>query len=67
MQSQQPASDALVNPAFVRTMAAYNAEMNRRVYAAAHRLSDDARRDARGAFWGSNSKLIKELEIEKRH
>src|SRR5215471_18138317 len=34
-------------------MAAYNAEMNRRVYAAAHRLSDDARRDSRGAFWGS--------------
>ena len=25
------ASDVLVNPAFVRTMAAYNAEMNRRI------------------------------------
>jgi uncharacterized damage-inducible protein DinB len=53
MQSRQPASGALVNPAFVRAMAAYNAEMNRRVYAAAHRLSDEARRGARGAFWGS--------------
>jgi uncharacterized damage-inducible protein DinB len=42
-----------VNPAFVRTMAAYNAEMNRRLYAAAGRLSDAERRQARGAFWGS--------------
>jgi uncharacterized damage-inducible protein DinB len=42
-----------VGPAFVRTMAAYNAEMNRRIYAAAARLSDAERRKARGAFWGS--------------
>jgi uncharacterized damage-inducible protein DinB len=42
-----------VQPAFVRTMAAYNAEMNRRLYAAAARLSDAERRKARGAFWGS--------------
>jgi uncharacterized damage-inducible protein DinB len=34
-------------------MAAYNAEMNRRLYAAAGRLSDAARRQERGAFWGS--------------
>ncbi len=53
MQSQPAAADAHVNPAFVRTMAAYNAEMNRRIYAAAHRLSDAARRLPRGAFWGS--------------
>jgi uncharacterized damage-inducible protein DinB len=51
--SSQSASDSLVNPAFVRTMAAYNAEMNRRIYAAASRLSDEARRLPRGAFWGS--------------
>ena len=44
---------ALVNPAFVRTMAAYNAEMNRRLYAAAERIPDPARRQERGAFWGS--------------
>ena len=44
---------ALVNPAFVRTMAAYNAEMNRRLYAAAERIPDAARREPRGAFWGS--------------
>jgi len=50
MTSQPPAS---VRPAFVRTMAAYNAEMNRRIYAAAGRLSDTERRRPRGAFWGS--------------
>lgn len=45
--------ETLVNPAFVRTMAAYNAEMNRRIYAAADRVPDVARREPRGAFWGS--------------
>ena len=49
----QDPSAALVNPAFVRTMAAYNAEMNRRIYDAAARLSDEERRMNRGAFWGS--------------
>jgi uncharacterized damage-inducible protein DinB len=44
---------ALVNPAYVRTMAAYNAAMNRRLYAAAARIPDPARREQRGAFWGS--------------
>ena len=44
---------ALVNPAFVRTMAAYNAEMNRRLYEAAARIPDAERRKDRGAFWGS--------------
>jgi uncharacterized damage-inducible protein DinB len=43
----------LVSPAYVRTMAAYNAEMNRRLYSAAGRISDEARRRQRGAFWGS--------------
>ena len=47
------ASAALVSPVFVRTMAAYNAEMNRRLYAAAERIPDAARRESRGAFWGS--------------
>jgi uncharacterized damage-inducible protein DinB len=42
-----------VTPAFVRTMAAYNAAMNTRMYDAAGRLSDSARREMRGAFWGS--------------
>jgi uncharacterized damage-inducible protein DinB len=34
-------------------MAAYNAEMNRRIYAAAERLPEAARRLPRGAFWRS--------------
>jgi uncharacterized damage-inducible protein DinB len=53
MQVPQSESDAIVSPAFVRTMAAYNAEMNRRIYAAAQRLPEPARRLPRGAFWGS--------------
>ena len=43
----------IISPAFVDLMAAYNAEMNRRIYAAAQRLSDHERRLPRGAFWGS--------------
>jgi uncharacterized damage-inducible protein DinB len=34
-------------------MAAYNAEMNRRIYTAAGRLTEPARQQQRGAFWGS--------------
>jgi uncharacterized damage-inducible protein DinB len=34
-------------------MAAYNAEMNRRLYAAAASLTDAARKADRGAFWKS--------------
>ena len=43
----------MITPAYVRTMAAYNAEMNRRLFAAADRLSEEARREPRGAFWHS--------------
>jgi uncharacterized damage-inducible protein DinB len=43
----------MITPDYVRTMAAYNAEMNHRLYAAAARLSDAERRQSRGAFWGS--------------
>ena len=43
----------MITPAYVRTMAEYNAEMNRRLYGAAARLSDAERRGPRGAFWGS--------------
>ena len=45
--------DAMVTPAYVRTMAAYNAEMNRRLYDSAARIPDKDRRQDRGAFWGS--------------
>ncbi len=43
----------MITPGYVQTMAAYNAEMNRRTYAAAARLDDTERRADRGAFWGS--------------
>jgi uncharacterized damage-inducible protein DinB len=45
--------EPMITPAYVRTMAAYNSEMNRRLYSAASRLSDAERRRDRGAFWGS--------------
>src|ERR1044071_9317542 len=44
---------AMVTASYVRTMAAYNAEMNRRLYDASARISDAERRKDRGAFWGS--------------
>jgi uncharacterized damage-inducible protein DinB len=47
------AESAMVDPGFVRTMAAYNAEMNRRLYAASECITDKDRRQDRGAFWGS--------------
>lgn len=43
----------MISVGYVRTMAAYNAEMNRRLYAAAERLCDRERRLDRGAFWHS--------------
>jgi len=43
----------MITPAYIRTMAAYNAEMNRRLYGAAARLPDVERRAPCGAFWGS--------------
>lgn len=41
----------MITPAYCRTMAAYNSEMNRRLYTAASRLSDAERRRDRAAFW----------------
>ena len=43
----------MITPAYVRTMAAYSAEMNRRLYGAAGRLGEAERRAGKGAFWGS--------------
>jgi uncharacterized damage-inducible protein DinB len=43
----------MITPSYVRTMAAYNAEMNRRLYAAAACIPDAERKADRGAFWGS--------------
>ena len=43
----------MITPAYVRTMAAYNAEMNRRLYAAAERIPDAERHADRGVFFKS--------------
>jgi uncharacterized damage-inducible protein DinB len=43
----------MITPAYIRTMAAYNAEMNRRLYGAAARLSEAERQVPRGGFWGT--------------
>ena len=43
----------MITPTYVRLMAQYNAEMNRRLYAAAARLGDADRKADRGAFWRS--------------
>jgi uncharacterized damage-inducible protein DinB len=43
----------MITPDYVRMMAFYNSEMNRRLYAAAARLDDAERKRGRGAFWGS--------------
>ena len=43
----------MITPDWVRLMAAYNAEMNRRLYAAADRLTPAQRSEDRGAFFGS--------------
>ena len=43
----------MIAPAWCRMMAAYNAEMNRRLYAAADTLDEAARRADGGAFWAS--------------
>ena len=48
----------MISPAYVRTMAAYNSEMNRRLYGAAGRLDEAARRAERGAFFGSIHKTL---------
>jgi uncharacterized damage-inducible protein DinB len=51
----------VITPDYVRTMAAYNAEMNRRFYAAAGRLTPVERRAERGAFWDSIQATLSHL------
>ena len=43
----------MITSAYVRTMAQYNSEMNRRIYAGAAKLGDEQRRADRGLFWKS--------------
>ena len=51
----------MITPQYVQCMAAYNAEMNKRLYAAAGRLSDEERRRDRGAFFGSIHRTFNHL------
>ena len=57
----------MISPAYVRTMARYNSEMNRRLYAGAARLSDDQRRADRGLFWKSLHGTLSHLMWGDRH
>ncbi len=43
----------MISPDYARTMAAYNCWQNGSLYDAASTLSDEARKQARGAFFGS--------------
>jgi uncharacterized damage-inducible protein DinB len=43
----------MITPEYCRVMAGYNAEMNRRLFAAAERLGEAARRQSAGAFWST--------------
>ena len=43
----------MITPAYVRTMAAYNSWQNANLYGTADKLSDAARKQERGAFFGS--------------
>jgi uncharacterized damage-inducible protein DinB len=43
----------MITPAYVRKMAAYNRWQNRNLYGAAGGLSDEVRKQPRGAFFGS--------------
>ena len=43
----------MITPSYVRTMARYNSEMNRRLYAGAALLSNEQRKTDRGLFWKS--------------
>ncbi|MCX7371762.1 MAG: DinB family protein [Alphaproteobacteria bacterium] len=51
----------MITPDYARVMAAYNAEMNRRIYAAADTLDDSARRADHGAFFGSLHRTLSHL------
>jgi len=51
----------MIDPRYCRVMAAYNSEMNRRIYAAAARLTDAARREDEGAFFGSIHRTLSHL------
>ena len=52
----------MIGPAYVRTMARYNRWQNASLYAAADTLSDEARRQDRGAFFRSIHATLNHLQ-----
>src|SRR3979409_86306 len=46
-------SISMITPDYVRTMATYNRWQNENLYGAAEALSDEVRKQQRGAFFGS--------------
>src|SRR6516165_9391185 len=56
---------AMITPAYIRTMAEYNAEMNRRLFGAAARVTDAERREPRGAFRSSASQASSTLLAQR--
>jgi uncharacterized damage-inducible protein DinB len=59
--AQDRDGEVKISVGWVRMMAGYNAEMNRRLYAAAGRLDEAARRQDRGAFFGSIEATLNHL------
>jgi uncharacterized damage-inducible protein DinB len=57
----------MISPAYVHTMALYNSEMNRRIYAGAATLGDEQRRADRGLFWKSLHGTLSHLMWGDRH
>lgn len=51
----------MLQAAWARTMAAYNSEMNRRIYRAADTLEEEERRAQGGAFFGSIHRTLSHL------
>jgi uncharacterized damage-inducible protein DinB len=51
----------MIDPAYVRRMARYNRWQNENLYGVADALSEDARRQERGAFFGSIHKTLSHL------
>jgi uncharacterized damage-inducible protein DinB len=51
----------MIDPAYVQRMARYNRWQNENLYGVADKLSDEARRQERGAFFGSIHKTLSHL------
>jgi translation initiation factor 2 beta subunit (eIF-2beta)/eIF-5 len=57
----------MIKPGYVRTMAAYNSELNRRTFAAADTLPDAQRREDAGAFFRSLHGTLSPHPLGRHH